>query len=89
MTIAVGIDFDDGKVVAGRIAIGCAFAVPVASALPLDEPLPPREVAHRAAALARDVTASLSELMNSGDASARYRRRMIEVLRRRNLGLLA
>jgi aerobic carbon-monoxide dehydrogenase medium subunit len=89
VTLALGFDFDDGKVVAGRIAIGCAFAVPVALALPLDEPLPPREVADGAAALAREVTASLSEPMNSGDASARYRRRMIEVLLRRNLGMLA
>ena len=89
VTLALGLDLDNGKVVAGRIAIGCAFAVPLAATLPLDEPLPPREVAQRSAILAHDVAVSLPEPANDGHASAHYRRRMIEVLLRRNLGALA
>jgi aerobic carbon-monoxide dehydrogenase medium subunit len=89
VTLALGLDLDNGKVVAGRIAIGCAFAVPLAATLPLDEPLPPREVAQRSAILAHDVAVSLPEPVNNGHASAHYRRRMIEVLLRRNLGALA
>ena len=62
---------------------------PLAATLPLDEPLPPREVAQRSAILAHDVAVSLPEPVNNGHASAHYRRRMIEVLLRRNLGALA
>jgi carbon-monoxide dehydrogenase medium subunit len=89
VTLALGLDLDNGKVVAGRIAIGCAYAVPLAATLPLNEPLPPREVAQRSASLAHDVAVSLPEPANDGHASAHYRRRMIEVLLRRNLGALA
>ena len=89
VSLALGLDLDDGKVVAGRIAIGCAFAVPLAVTLPLNEPLPPREVAQNSAILAHDVAVSLPEPANDGHASAHYRRRMIEVLLRRNLGALA
>jgi carbon-monoxide dehydrogenase medium subunit len=89
VTLALGLALDNGKVVAGRIAIGCAFAVPLAVTLPLDEPLPPREVAQRAAILAHYVTVSLPEPASDGHASAPYRRRMIEVLVRRNLSALA
>jgi CO/xanthine dehydrogenase FAD-binding subunit len=89
VTLALGLDLDDGKVVAGRIAIGCAYTAPLAATLPLNEPLPPREVAQRSAILAHDVAVSLPEPANVGHASAHYRRRMIEVLLRRNLGALA
>jgi carbon-monoxide dehydrogenase medium subunit len=88
VTLALGLDLDGGKIVVGRIAIGCAFGVPFAVTLPLNEPLPPREVARRAAILAHDVAASMPEPTNDGYASAHYRRRMIEVLLRRNLGRL-
>jgi carbon-monoxide dehydrogenase medium subunit len=89
VTLAVGLDLDLAKIVAGRVAIGCAFATPMAATLPLVEPLPPREVAQRAAILARDVSASLPEPLSDSHGSARYRRRMIEILLRRNLGVLA
>jgi CO/xanthine dehydrogenase FAD-binding subunit len=88
VTLALGLDLDDGKVVAGRIAIGCAFTAPLVTTLPLSEPLPPREVAQRSAILAHDVAVSLPEPVDDGHASAHYRRRMIEVLLRRNLGAL-
>jgi CO/xanthine dehydrogenase FAD-binding subunit len=39
--------------------------------------------------LAHDVAVSLPEPANDGHASAHYRRRMIEVSLRRNLGALA
>jgi aerobic carbon-monoxide dehydrogenase medium subunit len=86
--LAVGLDLEVGKVAAGRVSIGCAFAAPVAATLPLDEPLPPRKVAQKAATLAHDLAASLPEPLSDRHGSARYRRRMIEVLLRRNLGTL-
>jgi carbon-monoxide dehydrogenase medium subunit len=89
VALALGLDLDGGTIVAGRIAIGCAYAAPLAATLPLNEPLAPRELAQRAAILAHDVVSSLPEPAENGHASAHYRRRMIEVLLRRNLGALA
>jgi carbon-monoxide dehydrogenase medium subunit len=89
VTLALGLDLEVGKVAAGRVAIGCAFAAPMAAALPLAEPLPARELAPKAAILARDLAASLPELLGDSHGSAGYRRRMIEILLRRNLGMLA
>ena len=72
-TIALG---HDAK--GGRLAIGCAYRAPVAIRLPLDERLPPH-------ALAPLVAASLPEPVADHEAGSAYRRRMIEVLLRRNL----
>jgi aerobic carbon-monoxide dehydrogenase medium subunit len=89
VTLAVGLDLEVGRVAAGRVAIGCAFAAPMAATLPLDEPLLPREVAESAAILACDLAASLPEPLSDSHGGASYRRRMIEILLRRNLGTLA
>jgi carbon-monoxide dehydrogenase medium subunit len=88
VTLTVGLDLEDGKVVSGRVAIGCAFAQPMAATLPFSGPLSPSEIAQRAAVLAHRLATSLSEPVSDGYASARYRRRMIEVLLRRKLELL-
>jgi CO/xanthine dehydrogenase FAD-binding subunit len=89
ITLALGLHCTESKVVGGGVAIGSAFSVPISSRLPISEPLSPREVAERAATLARDLAASLPEPMTNQHASARYRRQMIEVLLRRNLAALA
>ena len=89
ITLALGLDLEDGKVIGGRVAIGCAFPMPISSRLPISEPISPRETVERAATLARDLTAALPEPMTNQHASARYRRRMIGVLLRRNLATLA
>jgi len=86
--LGVGLDLEVGNIAAGRVAIGCAFTAPMAATLPLDEPLPPRQVAQKAAILAHDLAASLPEPLSDSHGSAHYRRRMIEVLLRRNLGTL-
>jgi CO/xanthine dehydrogenase FAD-binding subunit len=61
----------------------------MAVTLPFDKPLPPRGLAQRSATLARDLAASLPEPLSEAHGNAHYRRRMIEILLRRNLVMLA
>ena len=89
VTLALGLDFAGGRITGGRAAIGCAYPVVVAAKLPLDEPLPPVELARRAAPLAQAVAAELPEPLGDGHGSSGYRQRMIELLLRRNLGAVA
>jgi carbon-monoxide dehydrogenase medium subunit len=89
VTLALGLDFIDGRITGGRAAIGCAYPVRVAAKLPFDEPLPPVELARRAARLAQAVAAELPEPLTDHHASSGYRRRMIELLLHRNLGAVA
>jgi aerobic carbon-monoxide dehydrogenase medium subunit len=86
VTLALGLDFADGRITGGRAAIGCAHPGLVAATLPFDEPLPPAELARRAAPLAQAVAAGLPEPLGDHYGSSGYRRRMIELLLRRNLG---
>jgi aerobic carbon-monoxide dehydrogenase medium subunit len=88
-TLALGLDFVDGRITGGRAAIGCAYPVVVAAKLLFDEPLSPVELARRAALLAQAVTAELPEPLGDHYGSSGYRRRMIELLLRRNLGAVA
>ncbi|HKD36482.1 MAG TPA: FAD binding domain-containing protein [Pirellulales bacterium] len=88
ITLALGLDCPEGKVAGGRVAIGCAFPMPITARLPITEPLLPRELVEKTAALARDLTVLLPEPLTNRHASARYRRQMIEVLLRRNLAAL-
>ena len=89
VTLALGLDFVDGRITRGRAAVGCAYPVLVAVKLPLDEPLRPVELARRATALARVVAAELPDPLGDHHGSSGYRRRMIEVLLRRNLSAVA
>ena len=89
VTLALGLDFVNGRITGGRAAIGCAYPVPIAAKLPFDAPLPPAELAHRAAPLAHAVAAGLPEPLGDHHGSSGYRRRMIEVLLRRNLCAVA
>jgi aerobic carbon-monoxide dehydrogenase medium subunit len=89
VSLALGLDLADGRITGGRAAIGCAYPVPIAAKLPLDEPLPPTELACRAAPLAQAVAAELPEPLGDHHGSSGYRRRMIELLLRRNLGAVA
>jgi len=89
VTLALGLDFAGGRITGGRAAIGCAYPVVVAAKLPLDEPLPPVELARRAAPLAQAVAAGLPEPLGDHHGSCGYRRRMIELLLCRNLGAVA
>ena len=89
VTLALGLNFVDGHITGGRAAIGCAYPVVVAAKLPLDEPLPPVELARRAAPLAQAVAAGLPEPLGDHHGSCGYRRRMIELLLCRNLGAVA
>jgi len=89
VTLALGLNFVDGHITGGRAAIGCAYPVVVAAKLPFDEPLPPVKLACGAAPLAQAVAAELPEPLGDGHGSSGYRRRMIELLLRRNLGAVA
>lgn len=89
VSLALGLDFADGRITGGRAAIGCAYPVPIAAKLPFDAPLPPAQLARRAAPLAQAVAAGLPEPLGDHHGSSGYRRRMIEVLLRRNLCAVA
>jgi aerobic carbon-monoxide dehydrogenase medium subunit len=85
VTLAIGLDFVDGRITGGRAAIGCAYPMLVAAKLPLDGPLLPADLARHAAPLAQVVAAELPDPLGDHHGSSGYRRRMIEVLLRRNL----
>lgn len=87
VTLALGFDRDGGRIVAVRVAIGCAYAAALVTALPL-EAMTPRQLAARAESLAQATAARLPEPLADRHASAAYRRRMIAVLLRRNLSAL-
>jgi carbon-monoxide dehydrogenase medium subunit len=89
VTLALGLDFAGGRITGGRAAIGCAYPALVAAKLPFDEPLPPAELARRAAPLAQAVAAALPEPRGDHHGGSGYRRRLIEVLLRRNLSTVA
>jgi carbon-monoxide dehydrogenase medium subunit len=89
VTVALGFDVVEGRINGGRVAIGCAHATPLTVNLPLDGPLLPGELAHRAERLAQEVAIGLPALLTDHHATSRYRRRMIEVLMRRNLSTAA
>jgi CO/xanthine dehydrogenase FAD-binding subunit len=89
VSLALGLDLADGRITGGRVAIGCAYATPIVGKLPIDEALPPGELASRASAIAQEVAAGLPEPLGDHHAGASYRRRMAEVLLRRNLSALA
>jgi carbon-monoxide dehydrogenase medium subunit len=91
VTIALGLDVDvaDNRITGGRIAIGCAYATPVVAALPIHEKLPMAELMRRTALMAEELAAGLSEPLRDHQAGSNYRRRMIEILLRRNLSAIA
>jgi len=89
LSVAVGLDVDGARVAGGRVAIGCAFVGPLARALPLDAPLAASALADAAGGIAHRLAAALPEPASDGHASAAYRRRMVEVLLRRELVVLA
>ena len=89
VTLALGLDFVDGRITRGRAAVGCAYPVLVAAKLPLDGPLLPADLARHAAPLAQVVAAELPDPLADHHGSSGYRRRMIEVLLRRKLSAVA
>jgi carbon-monoxide dehydrogenase medium subunit len=89
VTLVLGVDVVDNRITGGRIAIGRAYAAPMVASLPLDEPLPPSQLARRAERLAQEVAVGLPQPLADHHAGAGYRRRMIEVLLCRKLGALA
>src|SRR5215831_9278062 len=56
---ALGLDTVGGRIIRGRVAIGCAYAAPLTASLPLAEPLPPGELVRGAEQLAQEVVAGL------------------------------
>jgi aerobic carbon-monoxide dehydrogenase medium subunit len=85
VSLVLGLDLADSRITGGRVAIGCAYATPIAARLPIDEALAAGALASRAAAIAGEVAAGLPEPLGDHHAGASYRRRMVEVLLRRNL----
>ena len=89
VTLALGLDVADGSITGGRVAIGCAYVAPLAVNLPMNDPLSPGELAHSAEGLVREVSRDLPTPIADHNATSDYRRRMIEVLLRRNLSAIA
>jgi len=89
VTLALGLDVVGGRIIGGRVAIGCAYAVPLIANLPLHQPLLFGKLARYADWLAREVVAGVPAPVSDHHASATYRRQMIEVLLRRNLSAAA
>jgi CO/xanthine dehydrogenase FAD-binding subunit len=89
LSLAVGLDVDAGRIRGGRAAFGCAFAAPLAVALPLGAADTPAALARAAGEIAGAVAAGLPEPVSDRHASAGYRRRMAAVLLRRTLAALA
>jgi carbon-monoxide dehydrogenase medium subunit len=88
VTVAFGLDLEDGNLTGGRVAIGCAYAAPIVVELPFEAPLPSAALVHEAAYIAAQVAAGLPEPLRDHNATSAYRRRMIEVLLRRNLAAI-
>lgn len=84
LSLYLGASIAAGVIRSARIAVGCAYAQPVAADLPLAG-VPIAALGADAAAVAQDVAAALAEPITDGLASGSYRRRMIEVLTRRLL----
>jgi aerobic carbon-monoxide dehydrogenase medium subunit len=87
VTLALGFDLDGDRIAGGRVAIGCAYAAPLVTALPLG-PLMPHQLAAIAQRVAQATLSQLPEPVGDRHATAAYRRRMIAVLLRRNLSAL-
>jgi carbon-monoxide dehydrogenase medium subunit len=75
VTLALGLDFVDGRITRGRVAVGCAYPVLVAAELPLDGPLLLADLARHAAPLAQVVAAELPDPLADHHGSSGYRRR--------------
>jgi aerobic carbon-monoxide dehydrogenase medium subunit len=89
LSVYLGARVNRGELVAARIAIGCAYARPVAVDLPVGGK-PVSGLAARAEEVVRAVAAALpADMADDGFASAAYRRRMCDVLIRRLLLRLA
>jgi aerobic carbon-monoxide dehydrogenase medium subunit len=89
VTLALGLDVVASRITGGRLAIGCAYPAPVTANLPLHQPLFLDDLARNAERLAREVVAGLPLPLSDPHATAAYRRRMIEVVLRRNLSAVA
>jgi aerobic carbon-monoxide dehydrogenase medium subunit len=85
VTVVLGLNLADGRVTGGRVALGGAYATPLAASLPFPEPLPLSELAHHAEWIAQEVVTGLPTPLADHHATPAYRRRMIKVLLRRSL----
>ena len=84
VSVYIGAKLDSGYVTELRAAFGGAYPRPRVVDLPVHD-LRQAELGSKAATLAEMATRDLPEPLSDGFASARYRRRMIEVLTRRSL----
>jgi carbon-monoxide dehydrogenase medium subunit len=85
VTLALGLDIDDGRIAGARVAIGCAYATPIVAKLPLDEAVTIADLVGQSSEIAEKAAANFPEPLDDHHAGSAYRRRMIEILLRRNL----
>lgn len=84
VSVYIGATLNSGDVTNLRVAFGGAYPRPQVVDLPVND-LRQSDLASKAATLAEIATRDLPEPLTDGFASARYRRRMLEVLTRRSL----
>jgi carbon-monoxide dehydrogenase medium subunit len=89
VSVALAIEDHGPEVLLGRAAVGCAYGAALSRPLVLGGATGVGAIAGRAAEIARDFVASLPPPLDDAFAGRAYRRRMIEVLLRRQLAALA
>jgi carbon-monoxide dehydrogenase medium subunit len=89
VSVALAIEDHGHGMLIGRAVVGCAYAAPVCRPLALDGATGIAALAGRGTGIAAAFAASLPKPLDDGIASRAYRRRMIEVLLRRQIEALA
>jgi carbon-monoxide dehydrogenase medium subunit len=89
VSVALAIEDHGPEVLIGRAVVGCAYGAPVCRPLVLGGATSVAALAGRAAEIAKAFVATLPATLDDAIASRAYRRRMIEVLVRRQLEALA
>ncbi|SVE37139.1 uncharacterized protein METZ01_LOCUS489993 [marine metagenome] len=89
ISVALAVDRQDDFIVGGRVGFGCAFDQPVSIRLPISEPIHVTHLADAAEHLAADVVGATPGARTDYLGSSAYRKRMAQVLLRRQLIHLA
>jgi carbon-monoxide dehydrogenase medium subunit len=89
VSVAVVLEDHGPELFVGRAVVGCAYDTPICQKLTLGDATDAAAVAGRAAEIAKAFMASLPAPVDDAIASRTYRRRMIEVLLRRQLESIA
>lgn len=85
VSVWLALDLQEDRVIAGRVAIGCAFAVPMVFSLPFGSGMRCVHLGEVATEIALAIATAMPEPLSDNYASAGYRRKIAEILLRRQL----